>query len=359
MVRGPHHLVPDLAQFRHFLGWHFLAAAATTPLWLALTRRNLLVVLVATSSVVLSVAVVAVLGTPNVIAQLFPWRLAPFSVLLCQLIFLVTAIEWAVRRVELLSLPRVGLALAGTWLIAATPSMMVAVAISVGATIVARVMFDWIAARGDREASSHSAYPQTVAQAATSIPLSARLRAGLLLCSLPAWIWLVTTSPARPVRGATLPEDYAALYEWTRQTDPDALFLIPPRLDTFRLHGRRSVVVDWKAYPPNAAGIVEWYRRLEVVTGRTDFTHRGQLVQGHAAIERDRLKHVVQEFGVHYLVLEHETEASARLGLPEVFANRRFVVLSLAAFAPGQPRAKPLDRDSVLRHGPEREDPAA
>ena len=335
IVRGPHHFIPELAQFRQFLGWHFLAAAATTPLWSTSKRRALLLALAATSTVVGSAAVVAVLGTPSVVAQMFPWRLAPFSVLLCQLIFLVSAFEWAVRRVELLSLPRIGLALPGAWLVATTPSKIQALVVCVVATIVARAMFDWMAARADRAASPNSAVQETVAEAVTSRPWSVTPRAGLLLCSLPAWLWLVTISPVRPIQAASLPEDYATLYEWTRQTDLDALFVIPPRLETFRLHGHRSVVVDWKAYPPDAAGIVEWYRRLELVTGRTDFTSRGQLVQGHAAMERERLNQIVQEFGADYLVLEHEAEASTRLDLPEVFSNRRFVVLSLATLAPG------------------------
>ena len=84
------------------------------------------------------------------------------------------------------------------------------------------------------------------------------------------------------------PPGTAPLYAWVQAKTPtDALFVVPPGLQSFRLYTRRSVVVDFKTFPASTtAAIAEWRRRLELVS-RPDAAARG--VRGwHGLVLWDR-----------------------------------------------------------------------
>jgi hypothetical protein len=51
------------------------------------------------------------------------------------------------------------------------------------------------------------------------------------------------------------------------QSDKAALVLVPPSVPHFKLHSRRSVVVDFKCFPFTDRGMIEWGKRLEAVLG--------------------------------------------------------------------------------------------
>jgi len=57
------------------------------------------------------------------------------------------------------------------------------------------------------------------------------------------------------------------LFSWARaETPADALFIIPPGMQSFRLEAQRSAYVDFKSVPPSQPSLMrEWRRRLEEV----------------------------------------------------------------------------------------------
>jgi hypothetical protein len=61
----------------------------------------------------------------------------------------------------------------------------------------------------------------------------------------------------------------ASLYSWVeRETPKDALFVVPPGMQAFRLEARRSVFVDFKTFPGSQPAVAwEWRQRLEEVVG--------------------------------------------------------------------------------------------
>ena len=60
----------------------------------------------------------------------------------------------------------------------------------------------------------------------------------------------------------------SALYSWIQKHTPeDALFLVPPGMDDFRLQARRGIFVDWKCCPMKGEEIAEWARRMNAVMG--------------------------------------------------------------------------------------------
>ena len=58
----------------------------------------------------------------------------------------------------------------------------------------------------------------------------------------------------------------AELYEWSRSTPADAVFIVPPGFETFRWYAERSAWVDFKLFPPaTIESISMWRERLDDV----------------------------------------------------------------------------------------------
>lgn len=93
----------------------------------------------------------------------------------------------------------------------------------------------------------------------------------LAAAGLAGLVHAVATDPIE----AGLGMEERALYHWAGQeTAREALFVIPPGLQGFRLHARRSVFVDFKTIPSATPELVlEWRRRLETIA-RPDRTAR-------------------------------------------------------------------------------------
>ena len=57
--------------------------------------------------------------------------------------------------------------------------------------------------------------------------------------------------------------NYRSVATWARDHTPvDALFLVPPDEESFRLHARRAIVVNFKGVPQLSAELPEWRDRL-------------------------------------------------------------------------------------------------
>ena len=62
-----------------------------------------------------------------------------------------------------------------------------------------------------------------------------------------------------------------ALCAWARENTPaDAVFRVPPDEQSFRLHARRAIVVNFKNVPQLSGELVEWRDRLEAVLEMDD-----------------------------------------------------------------------------------------
>lgn len=281
-VRSPHHYLPltFLRDFAPFYAWQLLGLAAlrlwVPPLETPLLRLRALMeaLFLAITGATLSTTVVSV----PFVAQLYVWRLAPLAVLLAQV-----ACACALVRPETWSrlagrLPRAG---------SVAP---VAVA-AVGA-----VLFAIGAARG---------LPGLGAEArALRLPLA----------------------------------DDEKLYGWARTTAKDALFAVPPDAHAFRLAAERAIVVDWKSTPVRPGEVLEWYRRLLLVSGRPAVRTLDDAANGYRTMGPRRIARLRSELGVDYVVLR---QPFPRTRLPEyrvAFADRRFIVFDVSIHErPGGP----------------------
>ena len=116
-----------------------------------------------------------------------------------------------------------------------------------------------------------------------------------------------------------------ALYAWARADTPvDAVFLTPPRLNYFRLHARRAVVVDLKSPPLVPDELVAWYRRIGVVVGLAHAQNLREVHQAWDAATHAELMVRARGFGAQYLVVERAHDAEALRG--SIFASDSYVV---------------------------------
>jgi hypothetical protein len=303
-VRGPHHFRPELADFRAFLGWQVAALAGLSRARGRLEGRRILAALVALFGLVATAALLTTLVFFPVVSQLLVWRLAPFSTLLAQTIFVVALVDWACGRGPAPTRLEILATALGVALLAGLPTVVFGAAVvAISAAVTARLLAPRIA-RG----------------------VAPGRRA--LVCALVVWVAASALASTRMTR-REIPPAEKDLVSWARTTETSTLFLVPPRLDRFRFHARRAVVIDWKTPPVVSAGLVEWYRRMELVSGRPGFTTPSEVVQGYREMTPERLARVVEEFGPDYAVFEAPAKAAERFHLPEVFRNQAFVVLRL------------------------------
>lgn len=66
---------------------------------------------------------------------------------------------------------------------------------------------------------------------------------------------------------AVVPPQEEELFRWVREnTAPEALFIVSPGFQAFRLYTERGAYVDFKTFPASTLPLIqEWYRRLEQV----------------------------------------------------------------------------------------------
>lgn len=100
---------------------------------------------------------------------------------------------------------------------------------------------------------------------------------------------------------------------WARtQTPVDALFLVPPYANDFRLLARRAIVVDTKSPPMYLDELVEWYDRLRSVVDAPKLDKIGDVWSRWDALPADRLLSIAHSFHADYLVVSKQ-RSTARL----------------------------------------------
>jgi hypothetical protein len=135
--------------------------------------------------------------------------------------------------------------------------------------------------------------------------------AGLLalaiqLSAAPRWLGHEKLTPRE--------ENYLALCTWardTKNTQIDAVFLVPPNEEPFRYEAQRAIVVNFKGVPPLRGELPEWRDRLKAVLDLPDLKSLPAGMTAASEAIRDRyeamppayLAGVAKQYGARYLVL--------------------------------------------------------
>jgi hypothetical protein len=329
-IRSPHHYVPlsFLGAFVPFIGWHALALATVRHLGTdrpAIAVKSLLASFVAL--VLAATAATTVIYVPF-IAQLFFWRMAPFSVMLAQIV-LVTA----VFRMSAITNPAQRRAKA--WELALATA---------GLALVYFGRFD-----GGRPGGLQLfllAYVALLVFIAYWPAIAGALKPGQAIhlpFRIPAFVLLaafVINYGGQTIRNSNLighlmpTQEEKELFAWVKTTSPGARFAVPPDMQSFRLQGERAIIVDWKATPIDAAGMVEWHTRLSDISGIPGVRSLEMASAGYSEMTNGRIEFLRTTYDIQYLVF-HAAGAPERLSHAAVFANAAFVAYRVGVESSG------------------------
>lgn len=330
VFRSPSHYLPMtyLWGFLPWAFWHLPGLFAAFAL-----RRNragrLAGALLASCFVAVASATLltTVVYLPQV-SQVFVWRIAPFGILLAQIILLAWVASPPLRGVPfeqpLKAALLAGCAGFGALLLLKEEYVWSATALIFALAGVGLLLHRQLLSRqlAHPQASQQSRRPQVVLAAFGLLAMAAAAHQGIENFR---HVW--RTSTLMPPWQAS---EQKALYDWVSTTPKDALFLTPPEMATFRILALRSIVVDWKSTPMLPGELIDWYRRIEAVSGVAAPETRQQVVAGYRAMTTERLASLHREFGFDYAVFA----APLPQGLPEEAVRYRsgsYVVLQPGA----------------------------
>lgn len=337
-IRSPHHYVPRnyLADFIPFAGWHLLAMSclALKSSEARIASRLAKVYAVFLGLVMTAAALTTLVYVPFV-SQLFFWRMAPFSVLLAQLVIITRIAPYFSASAERETTKGFN----GQWLLAAAggglllihhgskvqPTKVGLLQVDPTYVVIAIVtLFAYVLlAHGKTRRYLAMIPPATV-------PLGLVV-VGLAFSAAPAY------KASNVLHGLSALKQ--ELVQWAQSTAPDAQFLIPPSFKTFRLHAARAVVVDWKSTPIKPAELIEWYRRLGRVSGDPKVRGLIEAEAGYQRMDQSRLASLAREFEIDYAVFKQPFDAR-RLQGEVAFTNKRYLVLKLGATSEDSARQK-------------------
>jgi hypothetical protein len=118
--------------------------------------------------------------------------------------------------------------------------------------------------------------------------------------------------------------DYVSMCNWVRDpanTPCDAIFIVPPQEQVFRLYAQRAIVVNLKGVPQLSSELREWRTRLQDVLGDDPMRFAARfdqtlvlIRQRYESLPPQHFKIIAQRYNAPYLILEHEiTDPSWRL----------------------------------------------
>ncbi|MGH8554493.1 MAG: DUF6798 domain-containing protein [Gammaproteobacteria bacterium] len=328
-IRSPHHYVPRkyLADFIPFSGWHLLAMSC---LELKSSEARISSRLAKVYAVFLGLVMTATVLTTVIhvpfVSQLFFWRMAPFSVLLAQLIIITRIAPYFTASAE----RETAKGFNWQWLLAAAGGGLILIhhgskvqptevgLLQVNAiyvVIAILTLFAYVLLARAKTRRYLTMIPPLL------VPLGL-LVVGLAFSAAPAY------KASNVLHGLSASKQ--ELVQWAQSTAPEAQFLIPPSLKTFRLHAARAVVVDWKSTPIKPAELIEWYRRLGRVSGDPKVRNPIEAGAGYRRMDQSRLASLAREFEIDYAVFKQPFDAR-RLQAEVVFNNKRYLVLKLGA----------------------------
>jgi len=327
-IRSPHHYRPRgyIGDFFSFVGWQAVGLGLGG--WVFRIGqgrgRRMAGVVLGMLAVVWAGSTLAIVFDSHRATQLFVWRFAPYIDILMQLLVAGTAARILLMPGAPLRMSRANLAVAITGGAGLAVSLATRDASSV----------DWLERIAEVIAVG-IALPR-FARRIPKVKVPAIVPASVpwLASAVTAVLFAVAVKgPLDSVRARSnlmtgMPGAETDLYAWLRtNTDKDAAVLSPPGLERFRLASERAIVVDWKTttYAPDE--LLEWYRRLEDVSGRRGFHGRDEVVAGYDGMDRARLDSLREKYRLSYAVVGRGKDGP--LGRPVVYSNGQYAVIDL------------------------------
>jgi hypothetical protein len=132
---------------------------------------------------------------------------------------------------------------------------------------------------------------------------------------------------------------YELACDWVRQNTPiDAVFVVPPHEQEFRLRAQRAIVVNFKGVPQLSGELPEWRNRLENVMDLTDLrdlpgpfpqTLRA-LRDRYAKLPPEHLEKVARQYGARYIVAARQFPPQWEPRRIDINANQSWFLYDLS-----------------------------
>lgn len=258
----------------------------------------------------LCVAATAIVSIPPWlgVTRLYVWRIAPFAQLASQLIAIVAAL--APATAVAITNPR--------W-------RLLAVLVGAGVLLV----------EAGQLGGGHVLYICALGGVA-AVMLAARClrRPALAIALAVATCGLALASQRQALVDPPLfaPECQGAdceLIRWIHdETRVDAVFLVPPYMNWFRLLAERAIVADTKSSPLYPDELVAWYRRLCAMVDAADMATHEAVEARWDGITAEQLLAAARRFDADYVVLD-KRRSSARLEAPMAFETPELAIYRL------------------------------
>ena len=329
-IRSPHHYRPRgyVGDFFPFVAWQALGLGLGS--WVFRIGqgrgRRMAAVVLGLLAVVWAGSTLAIVFDSRRATQLFVWRFAPYIDALMQVLVAATAARLLLMPRAPLRMSRASLAVAITGGAGLAVSLATRDASSVDwLERIAEVAVVGIALR-DALPRLARWIPKVPAIVPAAVPWLASAATALMFA-------VAVKAPLDSVKARSnlftgMPGAETDLYAWLRaNTDKDATILSPPGLERFRLASERPIVVDWKASTYAPSELVEWYRRLEDVSGRRGFHGRDEVVAGYDGMDSARLDSLREKYRLSYAVVGRGKDGP--LGRPVVYTNGQYAVIDL------------------------------
>jgi hypothetical protein len=318
-IRAPHHYIPEiyLMDFWAWSGWMLAGLGATLSINVRSLRLPTLSLLGSIAASVIGATLLTTLVFVPTISQLYVWRLAPFGVIISQVVvasFVVRVIGGTLSLFDRQNpAPRALVALGSllvlrgylhNYQILSYPIMTILgmSVLTVGLAMLIRYK------------------PSAVG---ISVSIFAVTAVGLLFSYLPSRV-SAAYSRSTLLSPQALGEEYK-LYQWAQRSPINSNFLIPPELEEFRLFGARAIVVDWKSTPIKPSELIAWHKRVEEVAGRK-VGNKDDAVEGYRNQSLSQLSTTARRFGANYIIIDRKHPVAEIGGELPLFVSDRYAV---------------------------------
>ncbi|BFU94417.1 MAG: hypothetical protein NTNFB02_11390 [Nitrospira sp.] len=339
-IRAPHHYSPEtyVMEFWTWSGWMLAGIGATLSIDLRSIRLPTLSLLGSIAASVIGATLLATLVSVPTISQLYVWRLAPFGVIVSQVVTASLAVRVTGGTLSLFDrqnpLPHAMVALGSLFVlrgylhdsqIVSYPIMTILgmSSLTVGLALLMRYK------------------PSAVG---ISVSIFAVATVGLLVSHLPSRV-SAAYSRSTLLSPQVLGKEYD-LYQWAQRSPLNSNFLIPPELEEFRLFGARAIVVDWKSTPIKPSELIAWHKRVEEVAGRT-VRNEDDAVKGYRNQSLSQLRKAALHFGSNYIVIDRKHHIAKIGGEAPLFVSDHYAVYPTTARSAAL-KHLPLALDSVV-----------
>jgi hypothetical protein len=146
----------------------------------------------------------------------------------------------------------------------------------------------------------------------------------LMVIGVCGFVWAMVSTRVFPPSNqlpAAMRSDWREACRWVAANTPeDTVLHTPFEAEAFKWFARRAEYVNLKDCPQDAAGIVEWNRRLQFITKWSEKSFKDD--QTYSA---DELRELVRQTGVHFAI----TRTRVRYDADLLYANDTYKILRL------------------------------